>query len=127
MKRFGERALNRTGFFGYVAGYTMLAFCHSLPCCLPPSRSSRWGPGAAHAHQPGHARHAAGRTGHDPGTHPVAHVGFSDYRSAAGGLLIQHHLLTTWGLAAAAIALLGLSLAARPASIPVYHSAQIDT
>jgi hypothetical protein len=44
-----------------------------------------------------------------------------------GGLLIEHHLLTTWGLTAAAIALVGLSLAARPASVPEYHSAQIDT
>jgi len=44
-----------------------------------------------------------------------------------GGLLIEHHLLTTWGLAAAAIALIGLSMAGRPASVPAYHSAQIDT
>src|SRR6266446_2682739 len=29
VKRFGERALNRSGFIGYAAGYAILAFCHS--------------------------------------------------------------------------------------------------
>ena len=34
-----------------------------------------------------------------------------------GGFLIEHQLLTIWGLAAAAVALAGLSMAARPASV----------
>src|SRR2546423_15432669 len=30
VKRFGERALNRIGFAGYVFGYAILAFTHSV-------------------------------------------------------------------------------------------------
>src|SRR5205807_8769821 len=34
VKRFGERALNRVGFGGYIFGYAILAFCHSIPVLI---------------------------------------------------------------------------------------------
>jgi len=36
------------------------------------------------------------------------------------GLLIQHGLLTAWGLAVAAVALLGLAISSRPALVEAH-------
>ena len=84
VKRFGERALNRTGFAAYVAGYAMLAFCHSIPWLLVcttvlaigglvrPTLTSM-------ITQP----RAARRAGSGAGADAIADFGFADRRAAA--------------------------------------------
>lgn len=128
VKRFGEPALNRAGFFGYVAGYTMLAFCHSIPMLFATVTVLAMG-GLVRPTLTSLVTHATPR-GEQGAILGLTQSLMSVSQITApplGGLLIEHHLLTTWGMAAAAIALIGLSMAARHASVPAYHSAQIDT
>jgi len=128
VKRFGEPALNRAGFFGYVAGYTMLAFSHSLPMLLATVTVLAMG-GLVRPTLTSLVTHTTprGEQGTILGLTQSLMSVSQITAPPLGGLLIEHHLLTTWGLTAAAIALMGLSLAARPASVPAYHSTQIDT
>ena len=128
VKRFGEPALNRAGFFGYVAGYTMLAFCHSLPMLFATVTVLAMG-GLVRPTLTSLVTHATPREeqgmilGLTQSLMSVSQI----TAPPLGGLLIEHQLLTGWGLTAAAIALTGLTMAARPASIPAYHPAQFDT
>jgi len=128
VKRFGEPALNRAGFFGYVAGYAMLAFCHSLPMLFATVTVLAIG-GLVRPTLTSLVTHATprGEQGMILGLTQSLMSVSQITAPPLGGLLIEHHLLTTWGLAAAAIALIGLSMAARPARVPAYQSAQIDT
>jgi MFS family permease len=128
VKRFGEPALNRAGFLGYVAGYTMLAFCHSIPMLFATVTVLAMG-GLVRPTLTSLVTHATprGEQGMILGLTQSLMSVSQITAPPLGGLLIEHQLLTTWGIAAAAIALAGLSMAARPASIPAYHSAQIDT
>lgn len=128
VKRFGEPALNRAGFFGYVAGYSMLAFCHSLPMLFATVTVLAMG-GLVRPTLTSLVTHATprGEQGMILGLTQSLMAVSQITAPPLGGLLIEHQLLTGWGIAAAAIALAGLSMAARPASIPVYHPAQFDT
>ena len=128
VKRFGEHALNRAGFFGYVAGYTMLAFCHSLPMLFATVTVLAMG-GLVRPTLTSLVTHATprGEQGMILGLTQSLMSVSQITAPPLGGLLIEHQLLTGWGLAAAAIALAGLSMAARTASIPAYQPAQFDT
>jgi MFS family permease len=128
VKRFGEPALNRAGFFGYVAGYAMLAFCHSLPMLFATVTVLAMG-GLVRPTLTSLVTHATprGEQGMILGLTQSLMSVSQITAPPLGGLLIEHHLLTTWGLAAAAIALIGLSMAARPARVADYQAAQIDT
>jgi MFS transporter, DHA1 family, tetracycline resistance protein len=128
VNRFGEPALNRAGFLGYAAGYTMLAFCHSLPMLFATVTVLAMG-GLVRPTLTSLITHAAprGEQGTILGLTQSLMSVSQITAPPLGGLLIEHHLLTTWGLTAAAIALVGLTMASRPASVPAYHSAQIDT
>jgi DHA1 family tetracycline resistance protein-like MFS transporter len=128
VKRFGEPALNRAGFLGYVAGYSMLAFCHSLPMLFATVTVLAMG-GLVRPTLTSLVTHATprGEQGMILGLTQSLMSVSQITAPPLGGLLIEHQLLTAWGIAAAAIALAGLSMAARPESIPAPHPAQIDT
>jgi MFS family permease len=116
-KRFGEALLNRAGFLGYVAGYTILAFCQSIASL-----------GAATAVM------SMGSLVRPALTSLITQATSADEQGVVLGLtqsltsvsliigplvsgyLIEHELLTQWGLAAAVIAAFGLILALRPKS-----------
>jgi DHA1 family tetracycline resistance protein-like MFS transporter len=110
--RFGESRLNQAGFVGYVMGYALLAFCHSIPMLVLAT-----------------AAISMGSLVRPTLTSLVTHVVPSDEQGVIMGLLqslnsislivgpvvagylIEHGWLTAWGLAAAATAAVGLLLA----------------
>ena len=114
VKRYGESALNKTGFAAYVLGYGMLAFCHSVPVLIVTMTCLVLG---------GLVRPTL--------TSMITHVTREDERGVVlgltqslnsvsqivgppiAGLLIQFGLLSTWGLVIAGISLVGLLIASR--------------
>jgi MFS transporter, DHA1 family, tetracycline resistance protein len=114
-KKFGESLLNRVGFFGYVVGYTILAFCRSIASL-----------GAATAVMSmGSLVRPALTSLITQATSPEEQgvvLGLTQSLTSVSliigplisGYLIEHELLTQWGLVAAVAAMFGLILAMLP-------------
>jgi MFS family permease len=128
VKRFGERTLNRAGFLAYAVGYAMLGFCHSLPILFATVTILAIG-GLVRPTLTSLITHAAPREeqgmilGLTQSLMSVSQI----TAPPLGGFLIEHNLLTAWGLTASAIALTGLAMASRAAQAPAFQAAQIDT
>jgi MFS family permease len=111
VKRFGEHALNRAGFMGYVVGYAILAFCNSIPILILATAVTSIG---------GLVRPTLTSliTQSTPREEQGVVLGLTQSLNSLGlilapplgGLLIQHGLLTTWGLVASTAAAIGLVL-----------------
>jgi MFS transporter, DHA1 family, tetracycline resistance protein len=114
VKSFGELRLNRAGFVGYVGGYTILAFCSSVPllvlATVVMSMGSLVRPALTSL-----ITHAAPRE--EQGVVLGLMQSLSSCALIVGpliaGYLIEHGQLTAWGLAAAATAVMGLVLASQ--------------
>jgi MFS transporter, DHA1 family, tetracycline resistance protein len=112
VKRFGERALNRAGFMGYVCGYALLAFCHSIPmlalATLVTSIGGLVRPTLTSLITQATPREEQGVVlGLTQSLNSVALI----IAPPLGGYLIEHGWLTFWGLVASAVAFIGLMLA----------------
>ena len=112
VKRFGERALNRAGFMGYVGGYALLAFCHSIPMLALATMVTSIGglvrPTLTSLITQATPREEQGVVlGLTQSLNSVALIIAPPF----GGFLIEHGFLTAWGLAASAAAFVGLMLA----------------
>lgn len=122
VKRFGERALTRTGFAAYGVGYAMLAFCHSIPWLLASTTVLALG-GLVRPTLTSMITH------HTPRDQQGVVLGLTQSLTSVSqivgpplaGLMIQYELLSAWGLALAAVALVGLTIASRP--LPVAQEA----
>jgi MFS transporter, DHA1 family, tetracycline resistance protein len=116
VKKYGESPLNKIGFAGYVFGYALLAFCHSVfmlgavtvVCAIGglvrPTLTSL----ITQSSRPEEQGVVLGLTQSLTSISQIA-------GPALTGLLIQNDLLTGWGLTASAVALIGVLLAARSA------------
>jgi multidrug resistance protein len=116
VKVFGELRLNRAGFIGYVGGYTILAFCTSVPWLVAATAVMSMGSLVRPA-LTSLITHAAPREeqGVVLGLMQSLNSGALIVGPLIAGYLIEHGLLTTWGLAAAATAAMGLVLASHAA------------
>jgi len=116
VKVFGELRLNRAGFIGYVGGYTILAFCTSVPWLVLATAVMSMGSLVRPA-LTSLITHAAPREeqGVVLGLMQSLNSGALIVGPLIAGYLIEHGLLTTWGLAAAATAAMGLVLASHAA------------
>jgi len=116
VKIFGELRLNRAGFIGYVGGYTILAFCTSVPWLVAATAVMSMGSLVRPA-LTSLITHAAPREeqGVVLGLMQSLNSGALIVGPLIAGYLIEHGLLTTWGLAAAATAVMGLVLASHAA------------
>ena len=115
-KRFGEALLNRAGFLGYVAGYLILALCQSVAqlgvATAVMSMGSLVRPALTSLITQATSREEQGVVlGLTQSLTSVSLI----LGPLVSGYLIEHSLLTTWGVSAAVIALFGLVLALRPA------------
>jgi DHA1 family tetracycline resistance protein-like MFS transporter len=114
VKRFGEKPLLRTGFAGYAVGYAILALCHSLPVLIAATVVTSIGglvrPTLTSMITKEASREEQGVVlGLTQSLTSVAQI----CAPPLGGFLIERGLLTGWGLAASAVAALGLALAYR--------------
>ena len=114
VKRFGEKSLNRVGFAGYAAGYLILAFCHNIPVLISATVVTAIGtlvrPTLTTLITTAAAREEQGVVlGLTQSLTSVAQI----TAPLLGGYLIQRGWLTGWGLAASAVAVVGLVLASR--------------
>lgn len=111
VKRFGEPALNRVGFAGYTLGYATLAFCHSVPMLGLATVVTSLG-GLVRPNLTSLITQSAPRE--EQGVVLGLTQSLNSVAQIAGpplsGLLIEHGLLTGWGLTASAITLLGFLL-----------------
>ena len=114
VKAFGELRLNRAGFVGYVGGYTILAFSTSVPWLVLATAVMSMGSLVRPA-LTSLITHAAPREeqGAVLGLMQSLNSGALIVGPLIAGYLIEHGLLTTWGLAAAATAVMGLFLASQ--------------
>jgi len=121
VRRFGERALNRAGFAAHVVGYSMLAFAHSIPWLLISTTVLALG-GLVRPTLTSMITQKTPRE--EQGTVLGLTQSLTSVSQIVGpplaGLLIQHGLLTAWGLAVAAVALLGLAISSRPALVEAH-------
>jgi MFS family permease len=111
VKRFGEDWLNRVGFAGYFAGYATLACCYSIPTLVLATVFSAIGslvrPTLTSMITQAAPREEQGVVlGLTQSLTSVAQIAGPPF----AGALIEHGLLTGWGLTAAAIAGIGLTL-----------------
>ena len=119
VKRFGERALNRAGFVGYAVGYALLAFCTSIPMLVAATMVTSIG-GLVRPTLTSMITQATSRDeqgvvlGLTQSLNSVALI----VAPPLGGLMIEHGLLTTWGLTASAIAVVGLILSSHTEPVP---------
>jgi DHA1 family tetracycline resistance protein-like MFS transporter len=114
VKRFGEATLNRVGFADYATGYVLLAFCYSIPMLIAATCASALGslvrPNLTSMITQAAPREEQGMV-----------LGLTQSLTSIGqitgpvlaGFLIQHGLLTGWGLTAAAVSLIGFTFASR--------------
>ncbi len=115
VKRFGESNLNRVGFAAYAAGYVTLAFCHSIPVLIAATTISALGSLVrptltsliTQSAPPEEQGVVLGLTQSLTSIAQIVGPPFA-------GFMIQHGILTGWGLAAAAASLVGLSLSSQP-------------
>ena len=119
VKTFGELRLNRAGFLGYVGGYTILAFCTSVPWLVLATAVMSMGSLVRPA-LTSLITHAAPREeqGAVLGLMQSLNSGALIVGPLIAGYLIEHGLLTTWGLAAAGTAVMGLVLASQGGDLP---------
>ena len=110
--RFGESRLNLAGFVGYASGYVLMAFVASIPMLVLATAVLSMGSLVRPA-LTSLITHAAPRE--EQGAVLGLMQSLNSCASIVGpvfaGFLIQHGLLTAWGLAAAATAVAGLALA----------------
>ncbi len=111
VKRFGEHSLNRIGFIGYTAGYLTLAFTHSVPMLALATTFSAIGslvrPTLTSMITQAAPREEQGVVlGLTQSLTSIAQI----TGPPVAGFLIQHDLLSGWGIAAAAVASIGLLL-----------------
>jgi MFS transporter, DHA1 family, tetracycline resistance protein len=115
VKRFGESALNRLGFAAYTTGYVILAFCFSIPLLFVATTISAIG-SLVRPTLTSMITQAAPRE--EQGVVLGLTQSLTSIAQITGpplaGFLIQHGLLSGWGLTAAAVSLVGLALASRP-------------
>ena len=111
VKRFGELRLNRAGFIGYIGGYTLLAFSTSIPVLVAATAVMSMGSLVRPA-LTSLITHAAPREeqGVVLGLMQSLNSGALIVGPLVAGYLIERGLLTTWGLVAAATAVMGLVL-----------------
>jgi len=117
VKRFGERALNRTGFACYVFGYAILAFTHSIPMLIAATLVSTIG-GLVRPTLTSMITHVTSRDeqgvvlGLTQSLNSVSAI----VAPPLAGFLIDRGWLTGWGLTAAAVTFLGflISSGAKP-------------
>jgi multidrug resistance protein len=116
VKAFGELRLNRAGFAGYVGGYTILAFCTSVPWLVLATAVMSMGSLVRPA-LTSLITHAAPREeqGAVIGLMQSLNSGALIVGPLIAGYLIEHGQLTAWGLTAAATAVMGLVLASQTA------------
>jgi DHA1 family tetracycline resistance protein-like MFS transporter len=114
VKKFGEKALNRVGFVAYAAGYTLLGLTHSIPVLVLAATVTAFG-GFIRPTLTSLITKAAPRAeqgsvlGLQQSLTSVAQIAAPPF----AGILIQHGALTTWGVAASAITVIGLVLATK--------------
>jgi DHA1 family tetracycline resistance protein-like MFS transporter len=117
VKRFGESSLNRLGFAAYTVGYVTLAFCYSVPVLIAATTISAFG-SLVRPTLTSMITQAAPRE--EQGVVLGLTQSLTSIAQITGpplaGILIQHGFLTGWGITAGAVALIGLTLAAR--SVP---------
>lgn len=128
--RFGEQLLNRVGLAGCVLGFVILAFCHTIPTLVLSILVVSIG-GLARPALTSLITHAAAREeqgavlGLTQSLQSVAMIA----APPLGGWMIDYGILTGWGLAAAAVTLVGFLLAAgssQPAATQAsQHSAEV--
>lgn len=127
LQRFDEKTLNRAGFAGYAAGYTLLGLSRSVPVLLLATAVCAIGglvrptltsliTKAAEPHEQGVV------LGLTQSLTSVAQI----TAPLLAGYMIQQEILTGWGVTAAAVALIGLVLASRPQPHPA-NELRIDT
>ena len=114
VKRFGEAALTRVGFMAYVVGYVMLAFCDSVPWLAVTMTGLVVG-GLVRPTLTSSITHRTSRDeqgvvlGLTQSLNSVSQI----VAPPLAGWMIQHNLLTGWGLATATASLVGLLLSSR--------------
>ena len=117
VKRFGEATLNRVGFAAYAVGYALLGFAHTIPALALAATVTAFG-GLIRPTLTSLITKAAPRS--EQGSVLGLQQSLTSVAQIAGppfaGILIQHGALTTWGIAAAGIAGLGLVLASKSGS-----------
>jgi MFS family permease len=117
VKKFGDQSLNKAGFAGYVAGYAVLAFCHSIAMLGLATVVTSIG-GFVRPTLTSMITQAA--PSDEQGVVLGLTQSISSVSQIAGpaltGLLIQANILTGWALTVSAVALIGLLLATRSAS-----------
>lgn len=118
VKRFGEAALNRVGFAAYVSGYLLLAFCYSIPVLILATAVSALG-SLVRPTLTSMITQAAPRE--EQGVVLGLTQSLTSISQITGpplaGFLIQHGFLSGWGITAAAVSFIGLSLASRPVAV----------
>jgi DHA1 family tetracycline resistance protein-like MFS transporter len=130
VRRFGERNLSRAGFAAYAAGYTVLALSYSIPMLVAATTVSALG-SLVRPTLTSEITQVAPRE--EQGVVLGLTQSLTSVAQIAGpplaGFLIQHSLLTGWGLTATAVAIIGFALAMRPAYVPspIAYNRQIDT
>jgi len=128
VKRFGEAALNRVGFAAYAAGYLIMAFAHSIPMLAAAVTVLALG-GLVRPTLTSMITHVAPRKeqgsvlGLNQSLNSISQI----TAPPLGGLLITHHFLAAWAIAAAGVAACGLLLASKPAVRPAPAKVEIDT
>ena len=117
VKTFGESRLNRLGFLSYAAGYATLAFCFSIPVLIAATTILALG-SLVRPTLTSMITQAAPRD--EQGVVLGLTQSLTSIAQITGppiaGFLIQRGMLSTWGMTAAAVSLIGLTLAARQAS-----------
>ena len=114
VKRFGEHALIRTGFTAYALGYAMLAFCHSVAWLVITMTVLVLG-GLVRPNLTSIITHRASRDeqgivlGLTQSLNSISQI----MAPPLAGLMIQHNLLTGWGLTISLVSLAGAALASR--------------
>jgi DHA1 family tetracycline resistance protein-like MFS transporter len=109
VKRFGEARLTTTGFAAYAAGYVMLAFTRTVPMLAASTTVAAVGtlvrPTLTSSITQAASRREQGVVlGLTQSLTSIAQI----VAPPLAGLMIQHGLLTTWGISAAAVAAVGL-------------------
>jgi MFS transporter, DHA1 family, tetracycline resistance protein len=114
VKRYGERALNRTGFAAYAIGYLMMAVAHSIPMLVATITVLAIG-GLVRPTLTSLITHTAPprETGTVLGLNQSLTSISQIVAPPIGGLLITHYLLAPWAIVAACVAAGGLVLASR--------------
>lgn len=117
VKRYGDSLLSKVGFGGYVAGYAILAFCHSIATLALATVVTAIG-GLVRPTLTSMITQAS--PAEEQGVVLGLTQSLTSVSQIAGpaltGYLIERNVLTGWGIAVSAVAFLGLLLAARSAS-----------